>query len=1094
MRQEFLVVGILGLAIACASDDAPQSSSNALTKPPADASDASDAADETGTTKQLQPTSYTAGNFVDITNLTNTTATMVGGGDASPWIISGTNHSVYHYNNDIGGSTRAWVLEPNSANTTSLAVSPEGIPWRVDNAHHVFFHTGANGGGGWCQANANALAYEVGVGPNYDTWAIGTQNCNGNGDCPIWRWSGSSTCTNGVNSTSWSQPHANDFAQHVAVAADDSSEYVSNSQGTLYKWINGDFQVWPGNACVTHPSTGWQGVPVIGAAANDAVWAIGCQSSNNIWAWHPQIPAYWENVPGTATTISVTADGTPWVVDTTNGLNHNYEYVASWQSIGPHGFSFVDQASIAEIWAGEIHDIDATPAGGAVTIAATAGGVWQTPPTFGWVPIGDTGAGYSIQNNQIAPAKLGPVNSVGTVAVKPTDQNTVIVGTGVAGQLNGPDVDGNGVWVTHNAGDANVTWARAAMFDNAQPPIQILPPPYTFVKIRYSADGTKIYAITPAALFVSTNNAVSFYEASGSSCLPPAGAQLTDLVINPHDANTAYIGVAGWGVYRATYAQSSGQLTCSHGVAPSLFNNKTPDTITQVALAISGAPDPVIYASFAGLPNTPNDNVDDFANLDATTNGTWGTSWSVVVPAFASWGLNSQNLYQPPQYPASYGMAHTWALGTDPSGTLIILAGQGLYRGSGCGPSGCSQFYQLINGATPDTGHADYHAVTWGANGWFYVANDGGVFYSPDGGTTWRNNTNSFGVMNQTAVTVSGSNIFSAAWDNGAQFSTDSGTTWRGDVAVSPTDGRLAFADPSSASHAFVCEANSDNRRLFWDGTSWVEKKPPPLEVADTCVMVKGRYGDLFTTGSLSDQDAVFHSSNYGDTWSTWYTNLISPPWSLVVDNQNPPGVYAISGTQYITVGNNPPISLAGGGTHPWPSGYQFAGANHGSRAGAAAQTDWVTSDFYVVGQDSTYANSRVDKSPFGSYGATWVALTGTTTASTGVPGMLKQDESILTIAVDPSARAVIVGTDGYYQEKTPVTASPMYGAATVWRLNNPGVVDASHHWRPWVDGLPHGTLPVNWLTGQYENGIFYYYAATWGRGIWKREARGGDL
>ena len=128
--------------------------------------------------------------------------------------------------------------------------------------------------------------------------------------------------------------------------------------------------------------------------------------------------------------------------------------------------------------------------------------------------------------------------------------------------------------------------------------------------------------------------------------------------------------------------------------------------------------------------------------------------------------------------------------------------------------------------------------------------------------------------------------------------------------------------------------------------------------------------------------------------------------------------------------------------------------------------------------------NSRAYKTKVGNYGSTWTALTGTTNA---IPGQLKQTEIVDAIFVDSSSRAVIVGSNG-------TAPSNAYGPATVWRLNNADVVDASHHWRPWVNGLPVGTQPINGLSGQYENGVFYIYAATWGRGIWKREARGGDL
>ena len=67
--------------------------------------------------------------------------------------------------------------------------------------------------------------------------------------------------------------------------------------------------------------------------------------------------------------------------------------------------------------------------------------------------------------------------------------------------------------------------------------------------------------------------------------------------------------------------------------------------------------------------------------------------------------------------------------------------------------------------------------------------------------------------------------------------------------------------------------------------------------------------------------------------------------------------------------------------------------------------------------------------------------------------------------------------------------------AANLHRTGSePRVTDSNPHWRPWVNGLPVGSQPISWITGRYENGVFYYYIATWGRGIWKREARGRDL
>jgi hypothetical protein len=127
--------------------------------------------------------------------------------------------------------------------------------------------------------------------------------------------------------------------------------------------------------CMRHPGAPADslGTPVIAAAPNTALWVLGCTSTNNIYVWQPQ-GSIWNNIPGSGISMSVTADGTPWMVDSTFNI---YEYQSTWQSVGPHGFSFYDpNTAVNQIYTGEVHDIDARPASGAVTIGTTAGGVW----------------------------------------------------------------------------------------------------------------------------------------------------------------------------------------------------------------------------------------------------------------------------------------------------------------------------------------------------------------------------------------------------------------------------------------------------------------------------------------------------------------------------------------------------------------------------------------------------------------------------------------------------------------------------------------------------------------------------------------------
>jgi len=250
--------------------------------------------------------------------------------------------------------------------------------------------------------------------------------------------------------------------------------------------------------------------------------------------------------------------------------------------------------------------------------------------------------------------------------------------------------------------------------------------------------------------------------------------------------------------------------------------------------------------------------------------------------------------------------------------------------------------------------------------------------------------------------------------------------------------------------------------------------------------MAFGGNGPLFTVGT-SNPD-IFFTNTFDDpnSWVQYQTDLPAMPLSVFASNESPPSVYTITGPNQLN------ISITDGPwratTPPWPTGDQFAG--RGSAPGEAFAIDRANNDLYTVGVDPNLNEAAaVLKSQASSHGLRWSRLTGTAVAAPGTAGMLKQDEVVKTVYPDSSSRAVIVGTDGT------ATPSAVYGAATIWRLNNSDVSDSSHHWRPWVNGLPAGTQPIAWITGTYgDDGVYYYYVATWGRGIWKREARGGDF
>ena len=973
---------------------------------------------------------------------------LIAAGDSSPWLV-GFDRNIYHYNND-SPAPRRWVPEPNtpqsSAGTLGIAVSPGGTPWKIDSSGYVWERSGP---GSWVQ-HGTLQAYEIAVDRANNAWAI-SRSCSGSSpyvDCTIYRWTGSS----------WGLMSG--LAEHVAVAPDGSA-YVSNSNGTIYKWVGSGWSPFVGGGCAQSLAYGGQlGVPTFAAAPNDSLWVIGCTPgtlNDTIWGYSTNA-GQWQQVPGQSYTISVSADGTPWVID---GVSWNiYEWTSSWTSLGPNGFSFYYNGSLLT-WSGEVHDVAVSAGGGEIIAGATAGGVWQGlyGLSFNWFPIGDVGGGVTAQG-QTPPA--GPNMSIGTVAIKPNDATTVIVGTGASGKVNNSTNGiGNGIWYTHTATTYPTTWRQAWCdgYGNSCPsPV---------VKIRYSADSSTIFAATAYHLYIGSEDGagnINFISAD-PTCQP--GYQFTDLVTEPNSSTTFYAGVAHVGVLQST----NGGASCTSSVPGPLYSGGGASSITNVALAIASTQPSRFFASVAGPCIYGNDpqQCNDFQGIFELT--AWPNSWRTMVTAdpLGYPGLRSQG-------------GHDWALATDPTnGTTILAGGVGLWQFSGCG-----LFSNCQGAVQASIGHGDYHAVVW-AGSRVYAVSDGGLFFSDDGGATLNATLNTLGVANEVSVAVSPSFTYASAWDVGAHYAGSNGA-WFGATSGSVNislDGHQVLVDPANPTNGYECQnkLSGSATRFSFNGTTWTPIDSAPIgSDLGPCNLAKGYYSSLFTIYGTT----VYRSFDNGTSWLQYLPSFSTAPWSILATNEYYPSVYVtLSGVPALQVSPNGGAWQATALPPGWPSGYRIGGNGQSIEAGSTVAIDGATNDLYLVGTNGSSSGALVYMSPAATHGASWNPLTGT--------GVLQfnQGEVVNSLAVDSAARSVIVATEG-------TATSPRPGAG-IWRLNNPDVVEstfgtATHHWRPWVQGLPNATQPVEWLTGQYENGVYYYYAGTWGRGVWKREARGGDF
>lgn len=650
--------------------------------------------------------------------------------------------------------------------------------------------------------------------------------------------------------------------------------------------------------------------------------------------------------------------------------------------------------------------------------------------------------------------------SIGSVAESPADANTVVVGTGVSEFSNWSNDKttnswGNGIWYTHNALSSPQTWTKATIPGGD---------PHYVIKVRYNSDASKVIAATSSGLLIGTQDGsgvVSFMQA-GSSCQPMYGGyQFTDLVTDPSAPNSFYVGVSGEGVYHST----DGGQTCTSSAPGPLYSGD--GVITNVALAI--ASDSRLYASIAGT--VFDDGGDDFQGIFTTS--TWPPSWATALAGGPIQHLRSQG-------------SHNWALSTSPGGGTVLAAGVGIWRFTGC-PANCG------NGQLVDGGHADFHAVLYGSDNIVYAVNDGGLFTSSDDGVTWAQGINTLGVANEISVAVNNPqapHIFASAWDVGVNYTLD-GTAWLGIPNAPILDGHQVVANDAYLNTQYVFACGNDGNRQVFNGSTWSSADNPQIAPSPPAYPGGPRWCNIaLSTVSGASPSTIYNNQLYYtfDNAQSWYPfGSLLPggyPWSVVRGND--PGY-----TMYVAVVNQQALDVIWASA---PNGWQYAAVPPGWTAGYAIGGTWsgavmaldsVTGDAYLVGTNASHTGAIVSAATASSHGGAWNTMTGSGAL------MLSQSEYINAIAVDPSTRGVIVGTEGHI--------SGGGEGNSIYRVNNQDVTEcplcnASHHWRPWVYGLPNGTQPVTWITGQYENGVYYYYAATWGRGIWKREARGGDF
>jgi photosystem II stability/assembly factor-like uncharacterized protein len=471
------------------------------------------------------------------------------------------------------------------------------------------------------------------------------------------------------------------------------------------------------------------------------------------------------------------------------GVEKCGESSAEWRPIGPRGII----ASKGEA-TGRINTIAVSPQNpDIILIGSATGGIWRSENRGGrFVPVSDHIVGLS----------------VGSIAFSQTAPNIVYAGMGdpVFGYL------GHGVLLSTDTG---LTWKR--INDSS------LPSPCTISKIDVDRDNPqRVYVAQHARIGTELTSGFYLSTDGGKSWNRTLRGEVCDAAINRLAPTTIFACVESGGdklssapgVYRSLDSGESWEPVLSLMGAPGGASPVTFDTNTDLYIRLAaGAQDPqVVYAFATGTISTRIDN----RLLTSTDSGkTWSAIPVETIDAIQPWW----NLY----------------LAVDPYDVKTLYVGALDINKS---TDGGISFKNLTKNVTVSgnpqnptynpTGavlHIDQHATAFSEGGprTIYFANDGGIFRSTDGGTTFvsLNRTLSLTQFYSLAMNArTGGLLFGGTQDNGTlrqENQPGSDTPWD---KVLGADGGACAVCPANAKKVFATEASGPLFLISATGTA----------------------------------------------------------------------------------------------------------------------------------------------------------------------------------------------------------------------------------------------------------------------------------
>jgi hypothetical protein len=587
------------------------------------------------------------------------------------------------------------------------------------------------------------------------------------------------------------------------------------------------------------------------------------------------------------------------------------------------------------------------------------------------------------------------------LATHPFNTSIIFVGTGESQQRAG-----TGMWKTTNAGQ---NWEH----------VIISPQPGAFYRIKFNpGNPTRMHAATELGYYRSDN--------SGLTWTRYFTGNVTDIAIRPDAPDYMYITKNGDNTTGGVYQSGNGGtswIKLTSGIATT--------NVGRSAITIANSNPNVVYASLGRLDNNE--------LLGVYSSATNGAAWTNVTPSLSIGGNAWYNN----------------VIAVSPVNPNIVLVGMTQMARTTNGGSSWS----LIN---DENLHVDHHALKWRNGGdTVYSGNDGGFSRSLDGGATWTNTYNNYGItqfynfdvgVNNTAV------IFGGTQDNGVMGTTTfngGGASWQHTLGG---DGAGIAIDPTNAAKIYSVNGAYGGSYLFWrqksanTGQSWNSFNGGLPANTDWAPKIRAGIQNppvLYTNVT----NYVYSSVSPYTTWTQFNpTAFTGPVTNLIVPNTSSDRLFA----------------CIGGGTQKLM--YYYNGSWHDISAGlpSGGRVRSVQSKTSILGT-YTYAvmngfspGEKIYRTT--NAGVTWINVSG------DLPNVPLSD-----VVIYPSLNLNILYLGSEFG---------------CYRTTNGGT-----NWHRWNNGMPESNIvtELKYIDSMSTRNKFYVLAATYGRSIWIRDVSGDD-